>query len=129
MRIVFVFLFSFVGINNFAQKITLKPVIGINIIRPAHANNSRDFIGKEETRPGFDIGLNAETPIRKNVFLESGLIFSLNRTFLSRQYFFPYANLSIYSSEEYCTLRNLKLPILLLIKKGSSQPFFLEQVQ
>lgn len=124
MKLLFAFLFCLITANSFSQRPVWKSYVGINCMFSQTNLDDNDFIPTEKPRPGFDIGMNIETRLNKNFVIEGGLAFSLNRSFFQRVYFFPSQTLQLYFATEYCSISNIKLPAMFLLKANSAHPFF-----
>ena len=98
-----------------------KPAVGGNI-----SFHHIPDVDRNKAKPGFDIGVAIETPLKENMFVEAGLYCSLNRGFVERELILP-----IFSSlpepptviEDY-SLYLLKVPVTLGIKQKKPNSLF-----
>jgi hypothetical protein len=113
--------FSFI-IFGYAQSFKWKPTIGINTSIqnvPSFRNNKSNL--------SYDIGILMEMPLKQNMALEVGYLFSKNKASLQRTIIYP-PNFIIFDTpqlKEYYTLNLLRVPVLLLFKQNKSNPLVL----
>jgi hypothetical protein len=107
-----------------AQTVTFKPTLGSNIL--VQEIKDLGIKGKKGIKPGVDIGLIAELPIKNTLFFEAGFFYSLSRGSLHRLFIYPFPTTGdLPEVVEDFNLNLLKVPVnILLKKKNGSSGFF-----